>query len=78
MFYCEICKIAKSTLENSSGKCFWFQYNLLNPYTAKDVYLRFFIFLSHFIFLIEAKNKSIWFYTKFWLKQALIFDVLIF
>ena len=30
----------------------------------------FLIFLSHFLFLVEARNKSIWFYTKFWFKQA--------
>ena len=29
------------------------------------------IFLSHFMFLIEARNKSIWCYTKFSVKQAL-------
>ena len=33
--------------------------------------LLFFIFLSHFMFLIEARNKFIWFYTKFSVKQAL-------
>ena len=30
----------------------------------------FLIFLSHFMFLIEAGNISIWFYTKFSVKQA--------
>ena len=33
--------------------------------------LLFLIFLSHFLLLIEARNKSIWFNIKFWLKQAL-------
>ena len=29
------------------------------------------------MFLVEARNKSIWFYTKYFAKQA-IFDVLIY
>ena len=33
--------------------------------------LHFWIFLSHFTFFIEDRNKSIWFYTKFPVKQAL-------
>ena len=42
----------------------------LNPWAAKDVCLRFpsiiwFLqFLSHFLFLTEAKNIFIWFYIK--------------
>ena len=36
-----------------------------------------YIFLSHFMIFIEAPNKFIWFYSKFWVKQA-IFDVLMY
>ena len=47
---------------------------LYNSQTPKDVYLRFshFIwflqFLSHYLFRLEARNKLIQFYTKFWVK----------
>ena len=37
----------------------------------------FLLFLSHFMLFIEARDKSIWSYTKCWVKQA-IFDVLIY
>ena len=53
--------------QNSSGECFSFQFNLLNPQPANDViyifrallFQRFQIFLSHFLFLEEARNQSI-------------------
>ena len=54
-----------SVLQNSSGECFSFQFNLLNPQPAKDVYLYFpsitwfQIYLSHFLLLVEARNQSI-------------------
>ena len=52
-------------LQNSSGECFSFQFNLLNSQPVKDIYLYFpritwfQIFLSHFLFLVEARNQSI-------------------
>ena len=48
---------------------------LLNPQTTKDACLRFlnmiwFLqFLGQFLFLIEARNIFIWFYTEFWENQ---------
>ena len=66
MFYCEFCEIVLNTsFQNSSGECFSFQFNPLNPQPAKDLYLYFpsitwfQIFLSRFLFLVEARNKPI-------------------
>ena len=47
-----------------------------NPLTAKYVYLRFssivsfFQFLSHFMWVFEARSKFIPFYTEFWVNRA--------
>ena len=48
-----------------------------NPYTAKGIYLLFLSFIwflqfqSHFLLLLEAKNKLILFCTKFWVKEQI-------
>ena len=39
--------------------------------TFFQYYFLFWIFLNHFLFLIEGRNKSIWLYNKFSVKQAL-------
>ena len=50
-------------------------FNLKKRISPFSQHYFFLISLSHFMSFMEARNKSIWFYTKFWAKQA-VFVVL--
>ena len=83
MFYSEFCeKLLKALGRTPPVSASNFNSTILTLRPRKmDIYvfpaLHFYIFLSYFMFFIEARNKFVWFYTKFWVKQA-VFDVLIY
>ena len=75
-------KLLKALCKTPSGGAFNFNSTFLNLRPRKTyIYVfqavLFLIFLSHFMLFIEARDKSIWSYTKCWVKQA-IFDILIY
>ena len=81
MFCCELCEIVKSTCRTPPVSASNFTSTIFTLRPRKTyIYVfpafLFLIFPSHFMFLLEARNKSIWFYTKFWFKKG-IFEVLL-
>ena len=64
MFYCEFCKIVKSTFQNSSGECFLFQCNFLNPFLKFLPSITFFHISKTLHSPYRSKEKSILFNTK--------------